>query len=44
MAIVLDAITDLDATAHQHCIEKVFPRLAETDTTENLLNLLRFLE
>jgi nicotinamidase-related amidase len=41
VAIVLDAITDRDATAHQHCIEKVFPRMAETDTTENLLKLLQ---
>jgi nicotinamidase-related amidase len=41
VAIVLDAITDRDATAHQHCIEKVFPRLAETDITENVLQLLQ---
>ena len=40
VALVVDAMTDRDADAHQHCVEKIFPRLAETDTTENILKLL----
>ena len=34
---VIDAMTDRDAEAHNYCIEKVFPRLSETETTENIL-------
>lgn len=40
VAIVVDAITDLDADAHRHCVEKVFPKMSETDTTDNVLKLL----
>jgi predicted lysophospholipase L1 biosynthesis ABC-type transport system permease subunit len=38
--LVVDAMTDRDAHAHRHCIEKIFPRLGETDTTTNVLKLL----
>jgi nicotinamidase-related amidase len=41
VVIVVDTITDRDADAHRHCVEKVFPRISETDTTENVLKLLR---
>jgi nicotinamidase-related amidase len=37
---VVDAMTDRDAEAHRHCVEKIFPRLSETDTTDNVLKLL----
>jgi len=40
VTIVVDAVTDRDADAHRHCVEKVFPRLAETGATEDLLKLL----
>lgn len=40
VAIVVDAITDRDLDAHRHCVEKVFPRFAETETTDNVLKLL----
>lgn len=40
VAFVLDAMTDRDAEAHGHSVEKVFPRIGETDTTENVLKLL----
>jgi nicotinamidase-related amidase len=40
VAFVTDAMTDLDAVSHGHSVEKIFPRLGETDTTENVLNLL----
>lgn len=37
---VVDAMTDRNADAHRHSVEKIFPRLGETDTTENVLKLL----
>lgn len=41
VALVGDAMTDRDAEGHRHTIEKVFPRLGETDTTDNVLKLLK---
>lgn len=41
VALVVDAMTDRDADAHRYCVERVFPRIGETDTTENVLKLLR---
>ncbi|HTB12503.1 MAG TPA: isochorismatase family protein [Bryobacteraceae bacterium] len=38
--LVVDAMTDRDADAHRHCIEKIFPRLGETTTTDDVLKLL----
>jgi nicotinamidase-related amidase len=40
VAVVVDAMTDRDPDAHRHSIEKIFPRLGETGTTENVLTLL----
>jgi nicotinamidase-related amidase len=40
VALVVDAMTDRDADSHRHCVEKIFPRLGETDTTASLLKLL----
>jgi nicotinamidase-related amidase len=37
---VVDAMTDLDADAHRHSVEKVFPRIGETETTARVLTLL----
>jgi nicotinamidase-related amidase len=39
--IVVDAVTDRDAEAHRHCVEKIFPRISETDTTDSVLKLLK---
>jgi nicotinamidase-related amidase len=41
VALVVDAMTDRDADAHRHSVEKIFPRLGETDTTDNVLKLLK---
>jgi nicotinamidase-related amidase len=41
VVLVVDAITDRNADAHQHSVEKIFPRLGETDTTNNVLKLLK---
>lgn len=40
VVLVVDAMTDRDADAHRHSVEKIFPRLGETGTTESALNLL----
>jgi nicotinamidase-related amidase len=41
VVLVVDAMTDRDAAAHANCVEKVFPRLGETETTENVLAMLK---
>jgi hypothetical protein len=40
VALVLDAMTDRDPVSHRHTVEKIFPRMGETDTTENALKLM----
>jgi nicotinamidase-related amidase len=41
VVLVVDAMTDRDASAHRHSIEKIFPRLGETATTGDVLKLLK---
>ncbi len=41
VVLVVDAMTDLSGDAHRHCVERVFPRLGETETTGNVLRLLQ---
>jgi nicotinamidase-related amidase len=41
VVIVVDAVTDRDADAHRHCLEKIFPRISQTDTTDSVLKLLK---
>ncbi|MGF7135969.1 nicotinamidase-related amidase [Paraburkholderia sp. EB58] len=40
VALVTDAMTDLDPVSHQHSVEKIFPRLGETTTTNEVLSSL----
>ncbi|GAA0380148.1 hydrolase [Microbispora corallina] len=40
VTIATDAVTDADADAHRNSVEKVFPRLAETGTTGDILRML----
>lgn len=40
VVLVLDGMTDRDADAHRHSVEKVFPRIGETATTDEALALL----
>jgi nicotinamidase-related amidase len=40
VVIVTDAITDRDPEVHAFFIDKLFPRIAETDTTANILKAL----
>jgi nicotinamidase-related amidase len=41
VTLVVDAMTDRDADAHRHSVEKIFPRLGETATTGDVLKLLK---
>jgi nicotinamidase-related amidase len=41
VTLVIDAMTDMNADAHRHCVETIFPRLSETAQTHDVLNLLR---
>ncbi len=41
VVLVVDAMTDRDADAHLHSVEKIFPRLGETATTDDVLKLLK---
>jgi nicotinamidase-related amidase len=38
---VVDAMTDRDAQAHRHSAEKIFPRMGETATTDEVLKMLK---
>jgi nicotinamidase-related amidase len=40
VTLVTDAMSDSSAVAHHHSIEWIFPRLGETGTTEEVLDLL----
>jgi nicotinamidase-related amidase len=40
VVLVVDAMTDRDAECHRHSVEKIFPRMGETETTENVLTRL----
>ena len=37
---VIDAMTDFDADSYQHSVDKIFPRISERATTDELLGLL----
>ncbi len=40
VTIALDAVTDRDAEAHRNSVERIFPRLAESGTTAQVIELL----
>jgi nicotinamidase-related amidase len=40
VTLALDAMTDLRAEAHEYSLASVFPRLGETGSTQDILNLL----
>jgi len=41
VVFVTDAMVDRDAEVHRFCVEKVFPRMGERETTEGVLGRLR---
>jgi nicotinamidase-related amidase len=40
VALAVDAMTDLSADAHHNSITRIFPRLGETGTTQQIIDLL----
>jgi nicotinamidase-related amidase len=40
VALAVDAMTDLNADAHHNSITRIFPRLGETATTQQIIDLL----
>lgn len=40
VTVAVDATTDRDADSHAHSVFKIFPRLGEVDTTEEIIRLL----
>jgi len=40
VTLALDAMTDVRSEAHQYSLASVFPRLGETGSTQDILNLL----
>ncbi|MEW2451835.1 hydrolase [Streptomyces parvulus] len=40
VTLATDAMTDMDADAHRNSVERIFPRLGETGTTAEILELL----
>ena len=40
VALVTDAMTDSDADAHHNSVTRIFPKMSETGTTRQLLDLL----
>lgn len=40
VVLIVDAMTDRDAEAHRHSVEKIFPRLGETATAAEVAALL----
>ncbi|WOX14614.1 hydrolase [Streptomyces sp. N50] len=40
VTLATDAMSDLDAVSHAHSIERIFPRLGETGTSAEVLELL----
>jgi nicotinamidase-related amidase len=40
VALAVDAMTDMNADAHDNSVARIFPKMAETGTTQQILNLL----
>jgi nicotinamidase-related amidase len=40
VTLAVDAMTDMNADAHQHSISRIFPRLGEIGTTQEILEFL----
>jgi nicotinamidase-related amidase len=41
VVLVVDAMTDLSPVAHAHSVEKIFPRIGETETAARVLEILQ---
>jgi nicotinamidase-related amidase len=40
VTLAIDAMTDVREEAHEYCIKKVFPRVGETGSTQEIISLL----
>jgi len=40
VTLAVDAMTDMNADAHQNTVTRIFPRLGETGTTQEIIELL----
>jgi nicotinamidase-related amidase len=40
VTLAVDAMTDMNADAHTNSITRIFPRLGETGTTQQIIDLL----
>jgi len=40
VVLATDAMTDRDASAHDNSVQRIFPRLGETATTDDILAML----
>ncbi|WP_349509699.1 isochorismatase family protein [Bradyrhizobium sp. Tv2a-2] len=40
VALAVDAMTDMDPAAHDNSVTRIFPKMSETGTTSELLNLI----
>jgi nicotinamidase-related amidase len=40
VTVATDAVTDMNADAHRNSVERIFPMLAETDSTDAIIKLL----
>ncbi|WP_372346688.1 isochorismatase family cysteine hydrolase [Streptomyces sp. KL116D] len=40
VTVATDAVTDTDATAHEHTVARIYPRIAETGTVKDVLAAL----
>ena len=40
VSVAVDAVSDFDAAAHRNSIGRVFPRIAESDVTDRIIELL----
>ena len=40
VTLAVDAMTDLNADAHHNTVTRIFPRLGETGTTQEIIDLL----
>ena len=41
VTLATDALTDMQADAHTYSITRVFPRIGETGTTQEIINLMK---
>ena len=41
VTLAVDAMTDISAEAHGNSVERIFPRLGETGTTQQIVDLIR---